>query len=420
MTLIRIVQRSVVATAIAVPALAQDSAATSRPIGLGEAFVIKSSIMVENREIQVSLPDNYGRTAAGYPVLYVLDGSSHLLHATAAVRFLSAARDRIPEMIVVAIPNTNRNRDLTPGPGAAHFQRFLGEELIPWVESKYRTVPERILLGHSLGGSFAVHTLLNRPELFDAYIAVSAPVWRYDSLTRDTRTGLARAAAAKTSLYLLVGEPENENMRRGLKELAATLQASGAAAPAWSYTVLPDEDHSSTSHRSLYNALEARYTPFRFPFFEDSIEFAAAGGVQAMEEHYERFSQRFGYRAPVPESRVLAAGRILNGMGRHDDVERLALKYKGDYPGVSQQLINAVGYDQLRRGTIDKAVATFKQNAELFPDAPNVYDSLGDGYCRAGDVAAASQAREQAVRVAERRSHPRLTWYQGKLAKPCS
>ena len=143
---------------------------TNRQIGLGEARSFRSAILNEDREVQIALPDSYGRSSISYPVLFLLDGSSHLLHASATARFLASARNRIPEMIVVAIPNTNRNRDMTPGPGATTFQRVLAEELIPWVERNFRAAPERILFGHSLSASFSVHTLLNRPELFDAYV----------------------------------------------------------------------------------------------------------------------------------------------------------------------------------------------------------------------------------------------------------
>ena len=206
-------------------------------------------------------------------MLFLLDGSSHLLHASATARFLASARNRIPEMIVVAIPNTNRNRDMTPGPGATTFQRVLAEELIPWVERNFRAAPERILVGHSLSASFAVHTLLNRPDLFDAYVAASAPIWRYDNFAADMNVGLPRAAKAGAAVYLTVGEHENDQLRDGMERFAATLKSgSPSEVPAWSYVDMKDEDHSSTPQRSLYNALEARYKDWRFPFFEDQAE----------------------------------------------------------------------------------------------------------------------------------------------------
>ena len=313
---------------------------SDRTIALGEAYSFRSSILGEDRPLQVSLPETYSRTTIAYPVLFLLDGSSHLLHATATARFLAAARNRIPEMIVVAIPNTNRNRDMTPGPGAATFERVLAEELIPWVERTFRAAPERILVGHSLSASFAVHTLLNRPELFDAYVVASAPVWRYDGLAGDIAQGFPRAAKAGAAVYLSVGQQENDQLRAGMQRFADALRSAGAGGPAWRYADLADQDHSSTPQPSLHDALEARYAEYRFPFFETPAELAQAGGLQGLEAHYRRASARFGYDSPPPEARLVAVGRIYLTEGRHDDLLRLAKAYAGPYPVMAERLVN--------------------------------------------------------------------------------
>lgn len=395
----------------------------NRSIELGEARPFRSAILNEDREVLVALPESYGRTTISYPVLFLLDGSSHLLHASATARFLASARNRIPEMIVIAIPNTNRNRDLTPGPGAATFARALADELIPWIERNFRAAPERILFGHSLSGSFAVHTLLNRPDLFDAYVTASAPLWRYDSLAADVRAGLPRAARAGAVVYLFVGEHENQRLRDGVRRFADELRsAASAEAPAWSYGDMKDEDHSSTPQRSLYNALEARYAEWRFPFFENQAELDQAGGLKGLEEHYQHFSKRYGYSSPPPEARLVQLARIWISDQRHDDAIRLATAYAAQYPAMAEGVVNQVGYDQLRRGQVGQAVETFKRNTDAFPQSPNVYDSLGDAYCRAGDPQAARQSYQQAARVAETRSpaHPRLGWYREKADKACA
>lgn len=47
--------------------------------------------------------------------------------------------------------------------------------------------------------------------------------------------------------------------------------------------------------------------------------------------------------------------------------------------------LNSFGYDLLEAGEMDLAIAVFKYNTELFPDIPNVYDSLGEAYAKKGD-----------------------------------
>jgi predicted alpha/beta superfamily hydrolase len=412
--------------AVAVAMFAPDRGAAqsgTRQIELGEARSFRSEILNEDRQVQIALPESYSRTTISYPVLFLLDGSSHLLHASATTRFLASARNRIPEMIVIALPNTNRNRDMTPGPGAVTFQRVLAEEVIPWVERTFRAAPERVVFGHSLSASFAVHTLLNRPELFDAYVAASAPIWRYENLEADIKAGLPRAAKAGAAVYLTVGEHENENLRAGVQRFAATLRnAAPSDSPAWSFVDMKDEDHNSTPQRSLYNALEARYKDYRFPFFEDQSELDRAGGLQGLEAHYQRFAKRFGYSAPPPEAQLLQVGRIYITGERHDDVVRMARGYAAQYAAMAEGLVNQVGYDQLKRGQVERAVQTFKNNADAFPDSPNVHDSLGDAYCRAAAVASAQASYERAARAAEKRSptHPRIAWYRDKAKKGCA
>src|SRR5687767_5768926 len=54
-----------------------------QPITVGETFVIPSALMGEDRRVMVSLPQSYGQTKSGYPVLFLLDGSSHIVHGGA-------------------------------------------------------------------------------------------------------------------------------------------------------------------------------------------------------------------------------------------------------------------------------------------------------------------------------------------------
>ena len=82
--------------------------------------------------------------------------------------------------------------------------------------------------------------------------------------------------------------------------------------------------------------------------------------------------------------------------------------------------MNAAGYVQLRSGRLAEGLATLTENARMFPDSPNVHDSLGDAQCLNGDEKGALESRQNAVRAAERASHPRLSSYQAKLTMPCA
>jgi tetratricopeptide (TPR) repeat protein len=45
-----------------------------------------------------------------------------------------------------------------------------------------------------------------------------------------------------------------------------------------------------------------------------------------------------------------------------------------------------LGYQKLRNKNYDNAIAIFEINVALYPDSPNVYDSLGEAYMEKGDT----------------------------------
>ncbi len=129
-----------------------------------------------------------------YAVLYMTDAGTNINEIGSTINFL-ADTNFMPPLIVVAIANTDRVRDLPPShAGVKHsdgtiepvptsggtdkFLDFIQTELVPEIEKQYTTVPYRIFAGgHSLGGLFAIHALINRPELFNACIATSPSLW---------------------------------------------------------------------------------------------------------------------------------------------------------------------------------------------------------------------------------------------------
>ena len=158
-------------------ALAQDVSAT-----LGVTRTMKSTILGEDRKVIVRLPTSYDTSGNAYPVLYLLDGTPAFLLEMIVITTRLRNDRNAPEMIIVAIENTNRNRDMMPvvakdypgPPRAEGFLGFLEKELIPDIEKTYRTAQPRILLGKSLSGLFSVYALLARPTAFTAYVGCSA------------------------------------------------------------------------------------------------------------------------------------------------------------------------------------------------------------------------------------------------------
>lgn len=364
---------------LAAGVIAQADPAQENAIIIGERINLRSEILDEERELKISLPRGYGSSTDNYPVVYVLDGEGQFMQAVGAIRFLGKV-NRMPQAIVVGIPNTNRNRDLMPptsnpqdltklpdAGGAETFLAFLTNELRPYIEANYRTWPFHILFGHSGGGLFAVHTFLNAPTAFDAYIASSPSLWWNDcGEARYAETILEQDPGRRGLLFLSRGQ-ETERMTAGIGELVKVLQRRNWDNLEWKFKVFTEENHESSSHRALYDGLAFIYEGWRFDFtylYEKADPQRSTFTAEVLVEHYRRLSDRFGYDCRPRE-----------------------------------WYFNSVGYDLVRQGFVESAIEILKANVSFHPESPNVYDSLGEAYMNAGNNARAIELYEKALEL---------------------
>lgn len=232
---------------------------------------LHSAILNEERRAIIHLPRNYSKdTSRRYPVMYVLDGTSQDQHTADKITVLSDA-GLIPGAIVVGLPNSrgNRERDQTPpymrrdvndansAFGAADkFLLFLEKELIPFVESKYRSSGHRTLSGNSRGGLFVLYSLMEKPDLFQARFCYSSPVWRFDNLMVNKIAAFLRSSSALNNfLYLSVGEKETEQMVGGFKKLIDALNKNRKREFRWVADYTPFAVHQDNARISTSKGL---------------------------------------------------------------------------------------------------------------------------------------------------------------------
>lgn len=315
-----------------------------KDITIGKAFKFHSSVLGEERYLLFYLPEDYETSKDSYPVVYLLDGGGHFHHVSGIVQFM--AKQKIaPPMILVGLVNTDRTRDLTPytierrpnSGGADLFIEFLRREVFPLVEGQYRTQPHRTLIGHSLGGLFAVYTLLTAPELFQATIAVSPAIgYGNGPIQEMLETFFEGREDFRGFLSISVGDEPGYVPK--LKALCATLKVEAPEDFIWSYTHMGEEDHASVTHRSIYDGLERLYTGWRIS--QELID----GGLDKAERHYQELSAWFGYTIPLPA-----------------------------------RIYNLFGYDLVEQDRITEAIRVFESCIRVHPDYWYAYSNLG--YC---------------------------------------
>ncbi len=358
-----------------------------------QRLVVHSNVLNEDRVIWVRMPAAAQGKKESYAILYMTDGGTNVNEIGSTIDFL-ADTNFMPPLIVVGITNTDRIRDLTPSHtdvkhsdgtvdpmptsgGADKFLDFIQTELVPEIERRYPTQPYRILTGHSLGGLFAIHSLIARPDLFNAYIASSPSLWWDDfRILHQAREFFARQREFKKTLFFSLGN-ESGRMSEGFEQLQKALSANLPKGFVVASAHYREENHNSTELLSHYTALRAIFAGWQVP--RDPKTDLPGGGLAGVERHYGDLSERFGFKVSAEKE------------------------------------INSLGYALLGDKKINEAIAAFKRNVELYPRSANVYDSLADGLEAQGKPDLALENVQKAVEVATQTGDPLLPDFKKHL-----
>jgi|GEM_PF-807558 len=237
--------------------------------------------------VDVAFPQDYAASSKRYPVLYVLDGNAWFTLATETYRLLQQNWILPEELIIVGIGYpidgkypwgnqeylTIRRTDFWPKeyqrPGSrsgdAAFLRCLREELIPFTERTYRTIPtNRAIFGHSLSGLFSVYVLTHEPETFQRY-AIGSPALYYKlsgiELWQPWESDYAsthRRLPAK--VYMYVGGDETEEVTRTATQFWQRLQSRHYdGLNLVDFATLQNEGHFSENVSAFEHALRSLY-----------------------------------------------------------------------------------------------------------------------------------------------------------------
>lgn len=232
-------------------------------IQIGKNYTIKSAFLEENRSILVYEPNHFDSTKH-YSVIYLLDEGMEedFLHVAGLVQFFQL-QFACPDFILVGIKNVDRKRDFTyksvdtnyqknfPTSGKSEpFISFIRQELIPFVDSKYKTSDEKYLIGQSLGGLLATEILFRYPTTFSHYLIVSPSLWWDNELLLKANKKNPFSEEVQF-VSISVGADEHRIMKREAKKLARITRHSKVKQS--HFHVLRKEDHATVLHRALYH-----------------------------------------------------------------------------------------------------------------------------------------------------------------------
>ena len=276
-------------------------------------------------------------------------------------------------MIIVGIESLDRSRDLTPSRagqgvyggvgdtgiqqsgGAPKFLQFLEEELIPYVESNFRTHPYRLIEGHSFGGLFSTYALMEKPDIFDAYV-IQAPAlwWNTEEMTAKAKPFFKSNSNLDKTIYFGVGGGDGWGMRQELKRYVQVIQEHPQKNLRFKHEEVGDEDHDTS--RLLLNYYGLKYV------FSDLIapeELLSRYSHVAFLKGERKLMDKYGPHARRPVSNYVdIAMKLLekeNHLGAIVVFERAVETYP-KYIGLITNLAKL--YEKTRQN--DKAIDTYK------------------------------------------------------------
>lgn len=236
---------------IEIPAHDEDFYAMKQvPHGNVQQVYFYSKSTDTHRRAFVYTPPTYGKDKKKYPVLYLQHGWgedetawSNQGHANLIMDNLIAEGKIEPFIIVMTYGMTNdvkfgHIKEFT----AKEFEKVLVDELIPYIDSNFRTQADkkhRAMAGLSMGGFETKLITLRRPEVFNYYGLLSGGTYAPGDIKDKNQVA---------SIFISCGSKENpDSVTKAVNDLKAT----GFKATSF---VSPDTAHEFlTWRRSLYH-----------------------------------------------------------------------------------------------------------------------------------------------------------------------
>lgn len=364
----------------------------------GDVVTMHSDILKEDRRILIYTPKDSVNPEKKYPVIYVLDADNHFGQMVEYSKYLSRQDVYvIPPLIVVGITNTDRNRDLTPSHSNADYSgkldttanspyknsggnelffQFIQKELMPYVNSNYKTQPYRIFAGHSFGALTTINCLINYPDMFDAYIAVSPSFW-WDRkfLLKLADQKLKAGSTLSKTLFFSDGNEDSSSpgspFHTDVLKFDSLLKKRNIKGLNFKYMSYPMESHMTVPIKSYYDGLRFVYDQWVLPPVSDEKI-----NPEIIMKHYKGLSQRFGYPILPDEAYINGSAQWLvkNPATLNNGIKLLEMNTV-NYPS-SSKAFTALGAAYVMKGEKQNAIASYKKASELNPASSEIKSRL--------------------------------------------
>jgi predicted alpha/beta superfamily hydrolase len=294
----------------------------------------------ETRRLKIQLPRNYQEnTEKVYPIVLVLDADYLFEPVAGNVDYFSYWED-MPESIVVGIiQGENRYDDCDyadtnffPTGRGADFFEFIGLELIPYIDRKYRTAKFIIAVGHDFTANFINYYLFKDPPLFNGYINLSP------DFAPSMETSISeRIPAIKTKIfyYLATGTDDIKGLAQSSESLHSMLKGLKSDNFTFFYDNFEGATHYSLVGRGIPVALEkifSVYRPISKKEYSDVLLKMETPIHQYLIDKYKTIEDLFGITNPIRINDFIATGRAIEKKHQWESLKEISSLAKRQYP----------------------------------------------------------------------------------------
>lgn len=371
-------------------------------MNIGNRFHIISSSLEEEREFQVYLPATYYFSDKNnYPVIYLLDGDYNFHYVTGLVELLSNVSGKVPECIIVGIADKGAKKyrnNCTPNQikerngNANNYMNFIQNELKPFVQNKFRTANFDILIGHSIGGLFVTNFSIEKPNSFNAYIAIDPALWLgdFEIISRANKTFKKQL----NSLYYI---SSSNAQGMGIDKYVKILNEQFPEKQKWKYFKFENENHNSVGLLTIKQSLENIFTNWSI----SEEEFKSFKSANEVVNHYIKLSEKF---SSIVSIHPYFLGNIVYFYFNRDKKEDLLIlenEIKKHFPGSIAEFYNQLALNHFEKKEYENALNYYNKSIDNNPLSFYAYDGISKVYLSQKNIAEAIKASEKSISIAK-------------------
>jgi predicted alpha/beta superfamily hydrolase len=313
-------------------------------------YNIASKAFNETREFKVHLPKNI-QDNERLPVIIVFDAQWDVYYdlVTSNIDYLTEIK-AFPKSIVVGINHKNRQYELTPAPinedwkvpslgGAEHLEQHLNHEVLPILEANYPIANFRIGLGHSLGGTFVINSLVDDTKLFNVYVAISPNLQLDDEeITLKIQRNISHIKNTNKLLYVTMGTKGNPDAMflPYVKTLDSIIKPRSNTNFNWNFKILNHYNHATTPLASLQASLLLAGQKWSISLEEKETMLQSKDVLSAFKAFYTTRSKWAGYTISPQKSDYYNIIGTLEEQQKYNDAIALYKYALKAYPSTSR------------------------------------------------------------------------------------